>query len=84
LFVFPFLQQSANFGPFDKQILVMNTDGRSFTLLDNPVAMRLKKAGFINDRRIFIKQPTAEELEQAERDAAASASGGIFQALFGS
>jgi hypothetical protein len=44
--------------------------------------MRLKKAGFINDRRIFIKQPTAEDLEQAERDAAA-ASGGIFQALFG-
>jgi hypothetical protein len=75
--------QSANFGPFDRQVLVMNTDGRTFTLLDNPVAMRLKKAGFINDRRIFIKQPTVEELDQAERDAA-SAAGGIFQALFGS
>jgi hypothetical protein len=63
----------------------MNTDGKTFTLLENPVAMRLKQAGFINDRRIFIKQPTADDLAQAESDAAAAASsGGLFQGLFGS
>jgi hypothetical protein len=76
-------KQAASFGPFDRQVLVMNTDGKTFTLLENPVAMRLKQAGFINDRRIFIKQPTADDLAKAESDAAAS-SGGLFQGLFGS
>jgi hypothetical protein len=76
--------QAANFGPFDRQVLVMNTDGKTFTLLENPVAMRLKQAGFINDRRIFIK-PTADDLAQAESDAAnAASSGGLFSGLFGS
>lgn len=42
----------------------MNTDGKTFTLLKNPQAMRLKKAGFIQDRK-FVKQPTPEEIEQA-------------------
>lgn len=56
--------QSATFGPFDKQVLIMNTDGKSFTLLANPQAMRLKQAGFIKDRQ-FVKQPTQEELDQA-------------------
>lgn len=55
---------SATFGPFDKQVLLMNTDGKTFTLLSNPQAMRLKKAGFIEGRR-FIKQPTEQELEDA-------------------
>ena len=39
-------------------------DGKGFTLLQNPQAMRLKKAGFIQDRK-FIKQPTEEDLEAA-------------------
>mmetsp|Transcript_295 Transcript_295/g.398 ORF Transcript_295/g.398 Transcript_295/m.398 type:complete len:256 (-) Transcript_295:902-1669(-) len=56
--------QSANFGPFDRQVIIMNTDGKTFTLLQNPQAMRLKKDGFITDRK-FIKQPTEEELQQA-------------------
>lgn len=43
----------------------MNTDGKTFTLLQNPQAMRLKKAGFIDGRRQFIKQPTQEEIDQA-------------------
>jgi hypothetical protein len=43
----------------------MNTDGKTYTLLDNPVAMRLKKAGFINNQRGFIIQPTQEDLDKA-------------------
>ena len=42
----------------------MNTDGKTFTLLSNPQAMRLKKDGFI-EGRVFVKQPTPEEIEQA-------------------
>jgi hypothetical protein len=56
---------SANFGPFDNQVLILNEDGRGFTLLANPQAMRLKKAGFISDDRKFIKQPTQEQLVNA-------------------
>ena len=56
---------SANFGPFDGQVLILNEDGKGFTLLANPQAMRLKKAGFISDDKKFIKQPTAEQLEDA-------------------
>jgi len=56
----------------------MNTDGKTFTMLENPVAMRLKKAGFINDRRAFIKQPTAEDLEQAENPDGGGFLGGLF------
>lgn len=56
--------QAANFGPFDRQVVIMNTDEKTFTLLENPQAMRLKKAGFIEGRR-FIKQPTEEELQNA-------------------
>jgi hypothetical protein len=46
------------------KLLILNTDGRTFTLLENPQAMRLKNAGFIEDRK-FIKQPTKEELADA-------------------
>jgi hypothetical protein len=56
--------QAATLGPFDRQVLIMNTDSRTFTLLENPQAMRLKKAGFIDGRK-FITQPTPEELEDA-------------------
>ena len=60
---FPF--QSGTFGPFDRQVLILNTDGKTFTLLENPQAMRLKKAGFIGNKRAFIKQPTQEEIDGA-------------------
>jgi uncharacterized protein YcbX len=56
--------QSASFGPFDRQVVIMNTDGRTFTLLENPQAMRLKKAGFIEGRQ-FVKQPTKEDIAAA-------------------
>lgn len=42
----------------------MNADGKGFTLLQNPQAMRLKNAGLIKDRQ-FVRQPTEEELEKA-------------------
>ena len=56
--------QSATFGPFDRQVLIMNTDGKTFTLLENPQAMRLQKAGFIEGRK-FVKQPTEQQIEDA-------------------
>ena len=42
----------------------MNTDGETFTLLQNPQAMRLKEAGYIKDRR-FVTQPTKDVIEDA-------------------
>ena len=73
--------QAASFGPFDRQVLIMNTDERTFTLLENPQAMRLKDAGFIVDRK-FVKQPTAEQLEQAlVPDGSGLA--GVIQSMFG-
>lgn len=55
---------SASFGPFDGQVLILNEDGKGFSLLTNPQAMRLKKAGFIENKK-FIKQPSQEELDGA-------------------
>lgn len=55
---------SASFGPFDSQVLILNEDGKGFTLLANPQAMRLKKAGLIENKK-FIRQPTQEELDAA-------------------
>ena len=69
-FFFPFFivirigTQSATFGPFDRQVVILNTDGKTFTLLSNPQAMRLKQDGFIKDRK-FVTQPTEEQLEAA-------------------
>ena len=57
-------QQSASFGPFDRQVVILNTDGKTFTLLQNPQAMRLKKAGYIEDRK-FIIQPTQQVIDDA-------------------
>lgn len=60
----------------------MNTDGKTFTLLENPQAMRLKKAGFIKDR-FFVKQPTQEELDKALEQEEGSGIGGMIQGIFG-
>lgn len=73
--------QSGYMGPFDRQVLIMNTDGRTFTVLENPQAMRLKDSGFIVDRK-FVKQPTEEELEQA-LIADSSGLAGKIQSFFG-
>lgn len=72
--------QSATFGPFDRQVLIMNTDGKTFTLLENPIAMRLKKAGFINKQRVFLKQPTQEDLDAAAKQDSGSLLGRLFGA----
>ena len=56
--------KSANFGPFDRQVVIMNADGKGFSVLQNPQAMRLKKDGLIRDRQ-FVRQPAEEELEKA-------------------
>lgn len=57
-------KQSASFGPFDRQVVILNTDGKTFTLLQNPQAMRLKKAGYIEDRK-FVIQPSQEVIDEA-------------------
>ncbi|KAL7487204.1 hypothetical protein ACHAW6_012806 [Cyclotella cf. meneghiniana] len=57
--------QGASFGPFDRQVVILNTDGRTFTLLQNPQAMRLKKAGYIGNDRKFIIQPSQEIIDAA-------------------
>ena len=74
--------QSASFGPFDRQVVILNTDGRTFTLLENPQAMRLKKAGFIEDRK-FVKQPSREELDAALEPGEGEGFSGLVQGLFG-
>lgn len=56
--------QGASFGPFNSQVVILNTDGRSFTLLQNPQAMRLKKAGYIEDRK-FVIQPSQQVIDEA-------------------
>lgn len=76
------ISQSASFGPFDRSVVILNTDGKTFTVLENPQAMRLKKAGFIQDRR-FVKQPTAEELEEA-LESEGGFFGGLVKGIFGS
>lgn len=56
--------QSATFGPFDRQAVIMNVDGKTFTLLQSSQVSRLEKAGFIRDRK-FVAQPTEEEIANA-------------------
>lgn len=56
--------QGASFGPFSQQVVILNTDGRTFTLLQNPQAMRLKKAGYIEDKK-FVVQPSKEVIDEA-------------------
>ena len=57
----------------------MNEDGKGFTLLENPQAMRLKMAGFIKDKK-FIKQPTQQEID----DALEAGGIGFLEGIFGS
>jgi hypothetical protein len=57
----------------------LNTDGKTFTVLENPQAMRLKKAGFIQDRR-FVIQPTQQDLNDALENSGGGI-GGFFKGL---
>ena len=58
--------------------MIVNADGIGFTLLENPQAMRLKKAGFIKGRK-FVTQPTQEQIDAALEPETP----GFFQSLFG-
>jgi hypothetical protein len=72
--------QGANFGPFSRQVVILNTDGKTYTLLQSPQAMRLKEAGLIKDRQ-FVTQPTQDQLDGAldkEGDGIVGAIQGIF------
>lgn len=82
--IFFLLKKSASFGPFDRQVIILNTDGKTFTLLENPQAMRLKKAGFIEDRR-FVKQPSLQDLEDAKDNSndGGGVLGGFVKGIFG-
>jgi hypothetical protein len=73
--------QSASFGPFDRQVLIMNTDEKTFTLLQNPQAMRLKKAGYIEGRK-FVKQPSQEVIDRALEADETEGLGGLIKGLF--
>jgi len=73
--------QSANFGPFDRQVLIMNTDSKTFTLLQNPQAMRLKKAGYIEGRK-FVNQPSQEVIDRALEADETEGFGGFIKGLF--
>eukprot|EP00549_Striatella_unipunctata_P000055 CAMPEP_0118704728 /NCGR_PEP_ID=MMETSP0800-20121206/19420_1 /TAXON_ID=210618 ORGANISM="Striatella unipunctata, Strain CCMP2910" /NCGR_SAMPLE_ID=MMETSP0800 /ASSEMBLY_ACC=CAM_ASM_000638 /LENGTH=257 /DNA_ID=CAMNT_0006606697 /DNA_START=21 /DNA_END=794 /DNA_ORIENTATION=+ len=73
---------SASFGPFDKQVVILNTDGRTYSLLQNPQAMRLKEAGFIKDRK-FVKMPTEQELDDALEAPTTSLADGLFKGILG-
>jgi len=71
---------SASFGPFDRQVIILNTDGETFTLLSNPQAMRLKEQGYISKKeKKFIKQPTQEVLDATLN--APEGEGGFFGGL---
>ena len=74
-------KQSASFGPFDRQVVILNTDGRTFTLLQNPQAMRLKKAGYIEDRK-FITQPSQQVIDDA-LEGKEEGLGGAIKGFFG-
>jgi len=74
--------EGASFGPFSRQVLITNANGNGFTLLENPQAMRLKKAGFIEGKK-FIKQPTEEDLEKALEAESGGGIGGVFKGIFG-
>lgn len=63
----------ANYGPFSSKVPILNADGVDYTLLDAPMAMRLKKAGYIGKDRRFITQPPQQALD----DAAAEAEGSL-------
>ena len=62
-------------------MVILNEDGKTFTLLQNPQAMRLKKLGYIKDRK-FVKQPSKEVIEQA-LEADDTGFGEIFKGIFG-
>jgi len=58
----------ASFGPFSSTVPILNADGVDYKLLDNKVAMRLKKAGYIDNNKKFITQPPQKVIDDAIAD----------------
>jgi hypothetical protein len=78
--------QGASFGPLDSQVAILNSDGETFSLLKGAQAMRLKKSGYIKDRR-FVTQPTKEVIEaalEADESSPGAFLGGVVKNVFGS
>lgn len=76
--------QGASFGPLSSQVVILNTDGENYTLLKAPQAMRLKKAGYIKDKK-FLTMPTQEVMDSflEEEVEEGGGIGAIFKGLFG-
>lgn len=70
----------ASFGPLDSQVVIMNTNGETYSLLKGAQAMRLKEAGYIKDRK-FVVQPTKEVIDKALQSEGGI--GDIFKGLLG-
>ena len=69
----------------DSQVAILNSDGESYTLLKGAQAMRLKKAGYIKDRR-FVTQPTQQVIDEAydaPEGGAEALVGGFLKGIFG-
>ncbi len=69
----------------DSQVAILNSDGESFTLLKGAQAMRLKKMGYIKDKR-FVTQPTKETIDaalEADESGPGAVIGGIVKGVFG-
>ena len=80
------MKKGASFGPLDSQVAILNSDGESFTLLKNAQAMRLKKMGYIKDKR-FVTQPTKETIDaafEADESGPGAFIGGVVKGIFGS
>jgi hypothetical protein len=63
----------------------LNTDGENYTLMKAPQAMRLKKAGYIKDKK-FVTMPSQEVMDAALSEPEAEEGGGIggfFKGLIG-
>lgn len=76
----------ASFGPLDSQVAILNSDGESYSLLKGAQAMRLKKMGYIKDKR-FVTQPTKETIDaayEADETGPAAFIGGLLKKTMGS
>jgi len=76
----------ASFGPLSDQVAILNSDGETFSLLKGAQAMRLKKAGYIKDKR-FVTQPSQQVIDEAydapEGSGIGGFIGGIKKGIFG-
>ena len=66
----------------DNQVVILNADGETFTLLKSPQAMRLKKAGYIKDKK-FVTQPSQQVIDDAFEAPEEGGIGSVFKGLFG-